>query len=62
MFKEKKLQRINRSSSIANASQRATIAEFNKVSIRTTEPAYKFDKPVRIILPEFFNVPSFTDK
>lgn len=38
-----------------------TIAELNKVSIRETPQHYHPNYPLRISLPEYFNIPSFKD-
>lgn len=42
-------------------SNRLTIAQFNKVSLKERKCNLTIDKPYRIQLPEYFNIPPFKD-
>jgi len=42
--------------------QTKTIAELNHVSSRHHNPVYSASKPFRIVLPDYFNIPKFTDQ
>ncbi len=39
-----------------------TLAEINKVSVKLSEYKFHVNKPVRIVLPEYFNIPKFEDQ
>ena len=42
-------------------SNRLTIAQFNQVSLKERKCNFTIDKPYRIQLPEYFNIPPFQD-
>lgn len=38
-----------------------TIAEYNKVSLKGGKNYYNLESPLRVKLPEYFNLPAFVD-
>ena len=59
-----KLKAVYRNSSHANFSANITktLAEVNQVSSRNTNPIYSINKPFRIMVPDYFNIPKFSDR
>ena len=59
-----KLKSLNRNSSHNNFSANITktLAEVNQVSTRNIHQIYSIQKPFRILVPDYFNIPKFQDR